>query len=275
MIRLGICNELFEGWELARICRTIKSIGYEGIELAPFTLAQRIDDLPVEQLREMRRVIEEAGLTTIGLHWLLAKTEGLHLTHPDPKVRRATEAYLVALGEATAELGGSLMVFGSPKQRSLLAGVPHEQAFAWAVESFERVASRLEPMDVSICLEPLAPSETDFCNSIAEAQAIIARVNRANFTLHLDVKAMSADPGGSVTELISAHAGRAGHFHAQDPGNLRGPGMGDCDFGPIMQALRSADYAGWVSVEVFDFSAGPEETARQSFECLSRALGRD
>jgi sugar phosphate isomerase/epimerase len=272
MIRFGICNELFEGWDLARACRTIESAGYDGIELAPFTLAPRIDELSPSDLRSIRQTISDHGLETIGLHWLLAKTEGLHLTHPDATIRRATEAYLVALGEATAELGGSLMVFGSPKQRSLLPGVTREQANGWAADAFDRVASRLEPINVQLCLEPLAPSETDFCNSIAEALALIERVDRPNLSLHLDVKAMSSDPGGSVPALIERHGSKAGHFHAQDPLTLRGPGMGDCDFGPIMRALSRSGYGGWVSVEVFDFSAGAELTARQSLRTLKAAL---
>src|SRR5262245_27939779 len=108
MIRLGICNELFEGWDLAEVCRTVKDLGYEGLELAPFTLAPRITDLSAARRREVRETIEDAGLETIGLHWLLAKTEGLHLTSPDAETRRRTADYLAALAEATRDLGGSL-----------------------------------------------------------------------------------------------------------------------------------------------------------------------
>lgn len=76
MIRLGICNELFEGWDLAVVCRTVKAMGYEGLEIAPFTLALRITDLSADRRRELRAMVEDAGLAMIGLHWLLAKTEG-------------------------------------------------------------------------------------------------------------------------------------------------------------------------------------------------------
>ena len=83
MIRLGICNELFEGWDFADVCRTVKALGYEGLEIAPFTLAPRITDLTRGRRRELRTIVEDAGLETIGLHWLLAKTEGFYLTSPD------------------------------------------------------------------------------------------------------------------------------------------------------------------------------------------------
>jgi sugar phosphate isomerase/epimerase len=211
-------------------------------------------------------------LEVAGLHWLLAKTEGLHLTSPDHAVRSATAAYLIALAEATAALGGSLMVLGSPKQRSLLPGVTHQQASDAAALVLAAAMPAIGALGVHLCLEPLAPTETDFLNSIGEAQVLIDRVGHPALKLHLDVKAMSADPGGSVTSLIERHGREAGHFHVQDPDNLKGPGMGATEFGPIIRALLASGYQGWISVEVFDYSSGPEETAQASMECLRSCL---
>ena len=122
MIRLGICNELFEGRDFAEVCRLVKAIGYDGLEIAPFTLAPRITDLSTVDRRKLRAIVEDAGLATIGLHWLLARTEGFYLTSPDAGVRQRTAEYLAELARATKDLGGSLMVLGSPKQRNLLPG---------------------------------------------------------------------------------------------------------------------------------------------------------
>ncbi len=271
MIRLGICNELFEGWDFGRICRTVKEIGYEGLEIAPFTLAPKITDLPHWRLKELRTIVEDSGLETIGLHWLLAKTEGFYLTSPDPEVRRKTAHYLVSLAEATQELGGKIMVFGSPKQRDLLPGVDFHHAMDYAAEVFSAVMPAIGACGVELCLEPLASTETNFLTSIAQANDLIRRVDHPHFLLHLDVKAQSGDPGGSVVELFTKHARMAGHVHVQDT-NLRGPGMGEVDFHPIMGALVKSGYEGWVSVEVFDYSAGAEETAVQSLECLRHAM---
>jgi sugar phosphate isomerase/epimerase len=271
MIKLGICNELFEDWEFGRVCRVVKDLGYEGLEIAPFTLAPRITDVSPARRRELRAMVEDAGLRTIGLHWLLAKTEGLYLTTPDPKVRRATSEYLIALAEATRDLGGTLMVLGSPKQRSLLPGVDSGQAAGYAVEVFNQIMPAIGATGIDLCLEPLGPADTDFINSCAEAMVLIRQVDNPHFKLHLDVKAQSTERGATVPELIGRYARYAGHFHAQDF-NLRGPGMGEVDFGPIMSALVDAEYDGWASVEVFDFSPGAEETARRSIACLKRAL---
>jgi sugar phosphate isomerase/epimerase len=270
MIRFGICNELFENWTLPAACRKIKEIGYEGIELAPFTMAPRITELSRDRRAAIRQTIADCGLEIIGLHWLLAKTDGFHLTSPDKSVRTRTADYLKALIEATKDLGGSLMVFGSPKQRNLSESVSREDGEKFAVEVFGSITDELEAHGIQLCLEPLSTAETNFLTSIKETRSLIGQIGHPNVTLHLDVKAMSDDPEGSVPELVRRHAEETGHFHANDP-NLRGPGMGDTDFGPIMEALRGSGYDGWVSVEVFDFTPGAEETARQSMECLRRS----
>jgi sugar phosphate isomerase/epimerase len=271
MIHLGICNELFEGWEFAQVCRAIKEAGFDGVEIAPFTLAPKITDVTLDRRRELKATVQDSGLETIGLHWLLAKTEGFYLTTPDASVRKKTADYLVALAEATRDLGGSLVVFGSPKQRDVMPGVTPAQAFDLAAEVFSSVMPAYDACGVDFCLEPLAPAETNFLNTCAQAEELIARVGHPRFKLHMDVKAQSAEPGETVPGLIARYAATAGHFHAQDV-NLRGPGMGDVDFKPIMKALVESGYDRWVSVEVFDFSPGAEETALTSAATLRAAL---
>ena len=269
-MRFAICNEVYERRPFDEMCRSVKDAGYEGLELAPFTLAPRITDLDRSRREELVSVAADTGLEIIGLHWLLAGTEGLYLTSPDAAVRARTADYLVALAEATRDLGGHLMVFGSPKQRSLLPGVSQEQAFDWAVETFRRVMPAVADCGVTICMEPLAPSETDFINTCADGSRLVGTVAHENFTLHLDVKAMSSEPT-PMAELIRRHAPAAGHFHANDA-NLRGPGFGDIDFVPIFRELRDAGYDRWVSVEVFDFKPDPQTIARDSIDYMRRSL---
>jgi sugar phosphate isomerase/epimerase len=269
-MKFAICQELFVDWDWERQCRFIAEVGYTGIEVAPFTLARRIGDLSKDRRRLLRGQAEDRGLSIIGLHWLLAKTEGFHLTTADAAVRRATSDYLVQLGEACADLGGSLMVLGSPQQRSLEPGVSHERALENAAEVLRAALPRLADQGVRICMEPLTTKETDFINTCAEAIELIRRVDHPNICLHQDVKAMLGAESKPIPELIAEYAPVVGHFHANDA-NLLGPGMGDTDFAPIFAALARANYSGWVSVEVFDYSPGCERIARESFEAMRRA----
>jgi sugar phosphate isomerase/epimerase len=274
-MRYAICNETFEGWDHARICRFIRELGYTGLEIAPFTLAKRITDIPPARRQELRRQAEDHGIQLLGLHWLLARTEGLNLTSPEPFGRQATANYLVELARCCAELGGNILVFGSPAQRRVPEGVSRELATDWAVDTFRLARNGIGDAGVFLCLEPLSPPEANLLNTAQEAVEMIARIDHPAFKLHLDVKATSTE-SESAPALIRKHAAQMQHFHANDP-NLRGPGFGKTDFVPIFQALRDIRYTGWVSVEVFDYSPDPETIARESLrymkECEARTAG--
>jgi sugar phosphate isomerase/epimerase len=272
-MRYAICNETFEGWEHERICRLVAGLGYQGLELAPFTLAPTITALAAEQRRTLRQQAEDVGLSLLGLHWLLARTTGLQLTAPNPAVREITANYLVELARCCADLGGDVLVFGSPAQRRIPAGASREQAADFALDTFRRARAGIADAGVRLCLEPLSPPEADFLNTCAEAIDLLDRINDPHFVLHLDVKAMSTEDV-PAPDLIRRHAARTGHFHANDP-NRRGPGFGTTDFVPIFRALLDSGYRGWVSVEVFDYSPDPETIARESIrymrECEAKA----
>ena len=265
-MRYAICNETFENWDHARICETSAELGYTGLEVAPFTLAPRITDVTLAERHKLRQQAEAAGLRVIGLHWLLAKTEGFHLTSPDAGVRQRTADYLVELARACRDLGGDLMVFGSPAQRRIPDGATRAQAVDHAVDSFKRAIDGIADAGVRLCLEPLAPAEADFIQTAAEGCEIIDRIKHPNFVLHLDVKAMSSETI-PIPELIRKHAAITGHFHANDA-NRRGPGFGATDFVPIFRALKETKYAGWVSVEVFDYTPDPVTIARESMRYM-------
>ena len=273
-LRYAICNETFEGWPLAKACDFAAACGYTGLEVAPFTLAALATDISAAQRGEIRRTIARSGLDCVGLHWLLAKTEGFHVAHPDPAVRGRTVEYLGELARLCQDLGGRVLVFGSPKQRSLLPGVTAEQALDHIHEVFSRLVPVLETTDTVVALEPLAPTETDVLTTAAETCRLIERIDSPHVRLHLDVKAMSSE-AEPIPDIILASARHLEHFHANDE-NLQGPGFGAVDFAPIFTALDEVRYAGWVSVEVFDYAPGAERLARESIDYMRRiesALG--
>ena len=266
--RYAICNETFGDWPLNKACDFAAECGYSGIEIAPFTLAPLATDLSAQARGDLRRTIARSGLDCVGLHWLLAKTEGFHVAHPEADVRGRTVDYLGELARLCHDLGGRVLVFGSPKQRSLLPGVTPERAVDHIHEVFSRLVPVLEATDTVVALEPLSPVETDVLTTAAETCRLIERIGSPHVRLHLDVKAMASEET-PIPEIIVASARHLEHFHANDV-NLQGPGFGAVDFAPIFGALDEVRYAGWVSVEVFDYAPGPERLARESIAYMSR-----
>jgi sugar phosphate isomerase/epimerase len=206
----------------------------------------------------------------VGVHWLLVKPEGLYINHPDASIRENTAEYFRQLVDFCADLGGKVMIAGSPKQRSVLPGVTPEQARAWALESFRPAVAQAEKRGVTICFEPLGPWETNFINTAADAIAFVNELPSDRFQIILDVKAMCSE-SKPIPQIIAESRTRFRHFHANDK-NLKGPGFGDVDFQPIAAALKAVGYDGYVSVEVFRFEDGPETIASRSLEYLRKTF---
>ncbi len=270
-MRFAICNEIFRGWEPRRAFAFAREAGYDAIEIAPFTLAPLVTDISADRRRELREAAAEVGIGISGIHWVLAYTEGMHVNHPDPDWRRRASDYLAAAVEFCADLGGTHMIFGSPKRRDRLEGVSPEQADQWTLDTFTPATQKAEQLGVTICLEPLSPAETNYLNTAADTICLANRMDSPAFRIMLDAKAMCSE-STSIPEIIRASAGKFGYFHANDR-NLKGPGFGDLDFVPIAAALKEACYQGYVSVEVFQFDEGPEVIATQSREYLRKTFG--
>ena len=269
-MKIAICNETFRDWPFEKAFRFASELGYDGIEIAPFTVSASAFEITSARCRMIRQLADANGLDIVGLHWLLAGTKDLHLTSPDKAVRKRTSDYLRQLVTVCQMMGGTVMVFGSPKQRNLLPGVSIEQAHELAADCLSHVVPELIEHNVTLALEPLGPEEGDFLQTADEALRLITAVNSPAVKLHLDVKAMSTE-SKSIPEIIFDCREALVHFHCNDP-NRRGPGMGEVLYEPIIDALHKINYHNWLSVEVFDTSVAPEELAGQSITYLRQQL---
>ncbi len=271
-MKFAICNETFQDWPFEKAFAFAADCGYTGIEIAPFTIADHAAAISATQRAEVRRQADAAGLQVVGLHWLLAKTQGLYLTSPDREVRRRTTDYFGQLARLCADLGGKILVLGSPQQRNLLPGVARQEATGYAADVLRGALPVLEDTGVVLALEALGPEEGDFLVTTAEAVELAELIGSPHVRLHLDCKAMSTE-SLPPPEIIRQHGALLAHFHANDA-NRQGPGFGQVDFVPILEALGQIDYTGWVSVEVFDYTPGIERLARESIEHLHQCLDK-
>ena len=265
-MRFGICNEIFDGWSLEDTFSFCAKTGYDAVEIAPFTIAPYVTDITADKRREIKDLAAKHGIAVSGLHWVLVKAEGMHLTHKDEQVRKRTSQYLVDLVDCCADVGGNTIVVGSPKQRDIEPPVTFEQGWEWATDCFRDSVIRGEERGVTVCFEPLAPSETNFINTAEQAIEFVDQLHSPSFKIILDCKAMSSE-AKPIPQVIKDSWPNFAYFHANDE-NLKGPGFGNTDFKAIGAALREVGYNGVVSVEVFNFEEGPEVIAQKSLEHL-------
>jgi sugar phosphate isomerase/epimerase len=272
-LKIALCNEVLAHLDFAGQCKAAAAMGYDGLEVAPFTLAQDPMDLSDTQIRTFANIAQDSGLGIFGLHWLLVAPKGLSIVSPDAALRGRTTDVMCRLVEMCKLMGGSYLVHGSPKQRAVPPGESLAVAMDRIRECMSRVALVAERCGVTYCIEPLSRVETDVLNTVEEAAVLVDGINSPGFKTMIDCSAAGQTESEPVAELMARWmpTGRIGHVQVNDP-NRRGPGQGDMIFKPILQtlqAMRSAGhYSGVIAVEPFDYVPDGMTSAAQSIGYL-------
>jgi sugar phosphate isomerase/epimerase len=266
-MRLALCNEVLRERDFAAQCAFAAAVGYDGLEVAPFTLAGDPLALPPAQVSATRRAAADAGIAITGLHWLLVKPDGLSVTSPDPAVRARTIEAIRRIVGLCAELGGRYLVHGSPAQRRTPPGVDRATARAWIAEALAAAARAAQDAGVIYLLEPLPRDETDQVNTLDEAVALVREVGSPALATMLDAKSAALSESASAPALLDRWlpTGLIRHVQLNDR-NRRGPGQGQDPIAPIVAALLRDGYDADIAVEPFDYV--PDGPA-----CAARAAG--
>ena len=261
---ISLCNEVLRELDFPAQCALARGLGYDGLELAPFTLSEQPDRLSDARRAELRRIAEDHGLRITGLHYLLLAPEGLSITSPDAALRRRTIEVMRALVALCADLGGKVLVHGSPGQRQVAPDQSKADALAHATACFAAIAEDAAQAGVTYCIEALAAPEAELINTIEEAVAIVDAIAFPAVRTMIDTCAAARSEAAPVPDLIKRWlpAGKVAHIHLNDP-NRRAPGQGELRFGPILAALQRHGYAGICAIEPFVYVPdGPTSAAR-------------
>jgi D-psicose/D-tagatose/L-ribulose 3-epimerase len=263
-MRISLCNEVIAPMPFPRQCEYAAKLGYDGLEIAPYTLSEEPHRMGAARIAAARSAAEDSGVAVTGLHWLLLKPAGLSISARDDAIRRKTVDVMHALIDLTAELGGKYLVHGSPHQRRVDPGETRAAAMARAQECFAAVAERARKAGVVYCIEPLSAEQTPLINTLQEAAAMVAAIGSPAVRSMLDCSSagrMEKEPLGSLVERWLPK-GMIAHVQVNDR-NRRGPGQGEQRFAPLFAALKRHGYGGDVAVEPFDYVPdGPGAAAR-------------
>ena len=264
-MQIALCNEVIRDLEFAAQCRFAAQLGYDALEIAPFTLGEEPHLLPAGVRKQLREAAADAGLEIVSLHWLLVAPTGLSITSADADVRTRTVDVMRRLVDVCADLGGKIMVHGSPAQRQVQ--VHDDMAAAWdrARDCWAAVAATSEARGVTYCIEPLSRNETGFINTVMQAVRMVEEIGSPAIRTMIDTSAAGATEELSVPDLIDRWmpTGMIAHVQVNDT-NRRGPGQGSDHFAPIFAALERQGYDGAVAVEPFDYVPDGQASAARA-----------
>lgn len=265
-MRISLCNEVVDDFDFAAQCALARKFGYDGIEIAPFTLSDDPSRLTGAQRKDLRSTAADHGLAITSLHYLLRAPSGLSITSADDAQRSRAIDVMRGLCGLAADLGAKILVHGSPDQRKLVNDADDDGRKRGA-DCFAAVAEAATSSGVTYCIEPLSRDQTAFVNTIEEAADIVRRIGCPSVRTMLDCSSAALTETESVPDLIRRWIpnGLIAHVHFNDP-NRRGPGDGELDFGPILKALRDVDYRGDAAIEPFIYE--PDGPA-----CAARGIG--
>ena len=270
-MKFSVCNEFFEGWKLDDVFKYAKELGYDGVEVAHFTFCDSVTDVSKGERARLAQSAKDAGVEIVGIHWVLITPKGLHISHPDKEIRLKTRQYLHELVDFCGDLGGKIIVFGSPKGRNVLDPFTPQQTWDLAKETFMDCCPHAAERGVIICIEPLSCQMTDYINLPEDGAKLVEEINHPNFKMILDTYAMSCNKV-DMGKAIEKYGKHIAHFHINDD-NESWPGSGGIDYKPVANALKKINYDGYVSVEVFKFDPDPKTIAQESMKNLKKIFG--
>lgn len=274
--RHSMCNEAFDKRPFPETCAAIRKAGYTGIEIAPFTLAEKPSDVAPERRRELRGIMASEGLAFVGFHWLMVSPKRLHVTGPDAGLRRRSWDHIRDLIDLCADLGpDGVMVFGSPQQRSTTGGLGRAEATCNFVDGLGSVAPHAESRGVTVLVEALPIGQGDVIQNLAEAVEIVGRVASPAVRTMFDVH-NAVDEAEPHAVLVDRYFDLIRHVHVNefDGRHCGAPTASPYDYKPVFEVLARRGYRGWISLEAFDFSFGPERIAGESLRHLEAEIAK-
>jgi len=237
--------------------RKASEYGYDGVELA-LKDASEIDKDKLRQWLDLYGM--EVSCISTGQ---VFADRGMYFTHPDPVIHRETIDVFAGLIKLASEFGGKVNIGRArgfiPEESSRLMT---EKRFT---ETMREICGIAGQYHVEMILEPVNRYEINFINSVDEGAALLEQVGSTNCGLQPDIFHMNIEDD-DIGRSLMRNRKWIRYVHLADS-NRYAPGMGHINFQGVFDALKMADYDGWVSVEILP-GEDPDKMAQASIQYL-------
>ncbi|WP_167459370.1 sugar phosphate isomerase/epimerase family protein [Pedobacter jejuensis] len=170
----------------------------------------------------------------------------LKIAGPDVDEKKVL-AYADSVLNRAGQAGVKIIVLGSGGSRNIPEGYDLQKAETSFVNLAKKLGAIAKKYNVTIVLENLETTETNFITSLKSAASIVKRVNDPNFRLNADIFHMMRE-GELPNEIVAAGKLLAFCEIAEKEKRTLPGVMGD-DFKPYLSALKKANYSGYIFIE--------------------------
>jgi sugar phosphate isomerase/epimerase len=247
-MKLAVSSIAWTNEEEKEIAEVLQNHGVKYVELAPTKIW---DDPTQVSARDAQKVVQwwkQYDIEVVAFQSMLFARPDLKLFESD-RNRAECLRYLNDFIVLAGRMGVKRMVFGSPKNRQR-GDMEYDQAFSIAVDFFTEIAQTAEDNGVVFCIEPNAPQyNCDFVTNARQGAELVRAVDRPGFGLHLDAACMAL-AGDDLTDSVRESKDVLKHFHISSPMLEQVEARDDVAHEHAANALREADYDGYVSIEM-------------------------
>tara|TARA_R110002167_G_C12703706_1_gene654015 strand:- start:70 stop:888 length:819 start_codon:yes stop_codon:yes gene_type:complete len=269
-MKFAISNIALSPYKHADELQHLADLGFTGLEVAPSRVWQDTwHGLTPAMVASYRRDVEAAGLKVLGLHSLLFDQKDMGL-FADAEGRARVLDFMTHLSAVCRDLGGTTLIWGAGRWRH---GRSLVDANAYATDFFQDLDNRIKDHGTWFCFEPLGSKDSDFLNSVVDAEKLVATLAVPSVGLHLDTKGI-AENGEMTAEIATLAKPYLKHVHVNEPGLGILGSTGEIDHVAFAEILNGIGYGGFVSIE--QRMVDPADTlgpVRQSAAYLTSVYG--
>ncbi len=225
---------------LLPVLESLKSMGYDGVEVPIF-------DLDQSKWKQWARRLDDLGLERTA-NTVIAPEH--NPVSEDPAIRKAAYEHMRRVVDSCATVGSSILC--GPHQVALGVftgrGATGDE-WKRSVEHLRKVAEYGQDAGVVLAEEVVNRFEVYHLNILDQAIRFVDEVDHPNCRIHLDTfhaHIEEKDPAAAIRRA----GDRIAHVHVSE--NDRGvPGTGSVAWDATFDALRAVGYDGWLTVEAF------------------------
>ena len=269
-MRLAVCNKTLNDRPVEAFFALAGDAGFDAVEVIPGSLGTPIADPDPAMRVQILQVARAMGLEFVAMNSIFEHVPTFNLVTDDSDLRQRSAEELVAIVHLGAHMGVTSIVIGSPRQRRAPANASFDEATDLFIDGLIPAATVAQEFGITLCLEPLIPSLTNFMNDTTEGITVARRMNHPAVKLVLDVKQIARETQNFKSAVEIALPWLA-HVHVNDA-NMQAPGEGDTDFLPIIKSLKEVGYGGVISIEAFTFADDPKLVLTRSRRHLESIL---